>query len=430
MAGINIKTEILAGITTFLTSMYIIVVNPSILQNAGMPFDGVLTATVVVSAFTSIMMGIYAKNPIVLAPGMGMNAFFAFTVVQGMGVSWQIALGCVFWAGVLFFLLSVFNIGEQILLAIPKQLRYGIAAGIGLFITLIGFKNAGFIVDHPETLVGRSPLNALTITFLIGLMLTAIFVVKRVKGALVLGIVLTTLMAFPIGRWWGASETANSAPLVQWQGFLAMPDFSLFLQLDILGSFQLIMLPAVFTILFTDLFDSVSTLVGVMEAGDLRDEKGDPRNIKQSLIVDATGTALSGLLGTSPTTSFIESATGIEEGGRTGMTAIVAGLLFLPFMFLAPLLSMVPAIATAPALVLVGAFMMRPILNIHWNQLDDAIPVFLCMILIPLTLSITQGLIWGFLSWMLIKLALGKREDLSPMLYVICGLALLTFVLE
>ena len=209
-----------------------------------------------------------------------------------------------------------------------------------------------------------------------------------------------------------------------------MPNFSLFLQLDLLGSLQLIMLPAIFTILFTDLFDSVSTLVGVMEAGDLRDEAGQPRNIKQSLIVDATGTALSGLVGTSPTTSFIELATGIEEGGRTGITAIVAGLLFLPFMFLAPLLSMIPAIATAPALILVGAFMMRPVLNVRWDQLDDAIPVFLCMTLIPLTFSITQGLIWGFLSWLLIKLALGKRQDLSPMLYVICGLAIVTFAFE
>ena len=430
MSGIDLKTEVLAGVTTFLTSMYIIVVNPAILQNAGMPFDGVLTATVLVSAFTSIMMGIYAKNPIVLAPGMGMNAFFAFTIVQGMGVSWQIALGCVFWAGVIFFLLSVFNVREQILLAIPKQLRYGVAAGIGLFITLIGFKNAGFIVDHPETLVGRSPLNSLTITFLIGLMVSAIFVAKRIKGALVLGIILTTLLAIPIGRWWGGTDLVSGVPLISWQGLLAMPNFSLFLQLDLLGSLQLIMLPAIFTILFTDLFDSVSTLVGVMEAGDLRDEAGQPRNIKQSLIVDATGTALSGLVGTSPTTSFIESATGIEEGGRTGITAIVAGLLFLPFMFLAPLLSMIPAIATAPALILVGAFMVRPVLNVRWDQLDDAIPVFLCMTLIPLTFSITQGLIWGFLSWLLIKLALGKRQDLSPMLYVICGLAIVTFAFE
>jgi len=203
MEGTNLKTELLAGVTTFLTSMYIIAVNPSILQNAGMPFDGVLTATVLVSAFTSIMMGLYAKNPIVLAPGMGMNAFFAFTIVQGMGVSWQIALGCVFWAGVIFFVLSVFNVREQILRAIPKQLRFGIAAGIGLFITQIGFKNAGFIIDHPVTLVSRSPLDATTITFLIGLALSAIFIARRMKGALVLGIILTTLMAIPIGRWWG-----------------------------------------------------------------------------------------------------------------------------------------------------------------------------------------------------------------------------------
>ncbi len=417
----DVKTEILAGITTFLATMYIIVVNPAILKNAGMPFSGVLTSTILVSAFSSIMMGIYAKNPIVLAPGMGLNSFFAFTVVLGMGVSWEKALGAVFWSGIIFLALSIFKIRKLILLAIPNQIRYGVAAGIGLFITVIGLKNAGFIISNPATIVGRGPLNAITITFLVGFIITAILVVIRFRGALILGIGLTTLLAVPIGRLWGNASAVNfgNPTLVSWNGVFASPDFSLLMKMDFLGALELSMLPVIFTFLFTDMFDSISTFVGVAEAGDLKDSSGDPRNIKESLIVDSIGTTISGILGTSAATSYIESAAGIEEGGRSGLTAVVAGILFLPFMFLSPLLSIVPAIATAPALALVGVFMMKPVVKINWENFDDAIPAFLSIVLIPLTFSITQGLIWSFLSWILIKLAIGKREDISPMLLVI-----------
>ena len=427
----SLKTELLAGMTTFLATMYIIVVNPSILENTGMPFSGLLTATILVSAFSSIMMGIYAKNPIVLAPGMGMNAFFAFTVVLGSGVPWEKALGAVFWSGIIFLVLTIFKIRNLILLAIPKQIRYGVAAGIGVFITLIGFKNAGFIISNPATLIGRGPLNEITVTFLVGFIITAILVVIRFKGALILGIALTTILAIPIGRLWGNASAANfgNATIVSWNGVFAPPDFGLIMKLDFLGSLELAMLPVIFTFLFTDMFDSISTFVGVAEAGELKDSSGDPRNIKESLIVDSIGTTISGIFGTSAATSYIESATGIEEGGRTGLTAVVAGLLFLPFMFLSPLLSIVPAIATAPALVLVGAFMMKPVMKIRWGSFDDSIPAFLSIVLIPLTFSITQGLIWGFLSWVLIKLAIGKREDITPMLVVICGFAVLALVL-
>jgi len=428
----NFKTEVLAGVTTFLASMYIIVVNPSILQNAGLPFNGVLTATIVVSAFSSILMGIYAKNPIVLAPGMGLNAFFTYTIVLGMGVSWEKALGAVFWSGLVFLLLSASNIRTQILLAIPKQLRYGVAAGIGLFIALIGFRNAGFIVPNAATVIGRGPLNEITITFLAGFFITSIFVVKRFKGALILGIVITTLLTIPIGRLWGDASIVGhgNATLATWQGCFAIPDFSVFFKLDLLGSLKLALFPVIFTFLFTDLFDTVATFMGVAEAGNLMDENGDPRNIRESMVVDSIGTVVSGIFGTSPTTSFIESATGVEEGGRTGLVAVVAGLLFLPFIFFSPLLSMVPDIATAPTLVLVGAFMMKPVLKINWGKLDDAIPVFLSIILIPLTYSITQGIIWGFLSWMFIKLFTGKREDITPMLFLINLFAILALILE
>lgn len=423
----DFRTEALAGITTFLATMYIIVVNPAILKNAGMPFGGLLTSTILVSAFSSIMMGLYAKNPIVLAPGMGMNSFFAFTVVLGAGVSWEKALGAVFWSGIVFFVLSIFKIRNLILLAIPNQIRYGVAAGIGVFITMIGFKNAGFIISNPATMIGRGPLNEITITFLAGFILTAILVVIRFRGALILGIALTTVLAVPIGRLWGNASAVNfgNPTLVSWDGIFASPDFSLLMKLDFLGSLELAMLPVIFTFLFTDMFDSISTFVGVAEAGDLKDPSGNPRNIKESMIVDSIGTTISGLFGTSAATSYIESATGIEEGGRSGLTAVVAGLLFLPFMFLSPLLSVVPAIATAPALVLVGAFMMKPVVKINWENFDDSIPAFLSIVLIPLTFSITQGLIWGFLSWVLIKLAVGKREDITPMLVVICIFAVL-----
>ena len=418
----NLKTEIIGGVTTFLAMMYIIVVNPGLLSQVGMPFSAVLTATVLVSAFSSIAMGIYARNPIALAPGMGLNTFFTFSVVLGMKVPWETALGAVFWSGIVFLLLSIFNIRTYIVQAIPKQLRYGVAAGIGLFITLNGFINADFIVTNPDTLTARGTLSISTITFLVGLGITSILLVKKIKGALIIGIVTTTILALPIGRLWGA-ET-----LVAWNGLLSAPDFSLLFKLDLIGSLKLSMFSVVFGFLFTDMFDSLSTFVGVAEAGKLIDEDGEPRNIKESLIVDGFSTTISGLLGRSPGTSYIESAAGIEEGGRTGLTAVVTGLFFLPFMFFSPLLSIVPAIATAPALVLVGVFMMTPAKKINWDQLDDAIPAFLAMLLIPLCTSITQGIIWGFLSWTIIKLSMGKYYEVSSMLMIIdvfCIIALI-----
>ncbi len=430
-AGSSIKNEVIGGLTTFLATMYIIVVNPAIISETGMSFSGVLTATVLVSAFSSIAMGLYANNPIVLAPGMGLNAFFTYAVVLGMGVKWETALGAVFWSGVVFIILSVFNVRTAIVKAIPKQLRYAVATGIGLFIATIGFMNAKFIVANPATVVGLGELNSITITFVIGLAITSILVVRRIPGALILGIAITTILAIPIGRFWGDASAINfgTATLVTWKGLFAAPDFSVMFKLDLLGSLKLAMWPVIFALLFTDMFDSLSTFIGVAEAADLVDEDGEPRNVKQSLIVDGVSTTISGLFGTSSGTSYIESATGIEEGGRTGLTAVVAGLLFIPFMFFSPLLSIVPSIATAPALVLVGVFMMKPVAKINWGQLDDAIPALLALILIPLTYSITQGIVWGFLSWTVIKLLTGKKEDISVMLLIIDVFAILALVL-
>ncbi len=427
----DLKTEIIAGITSFLATMYIIVVNPSIISSSGMPYEGVLTATVFVSAFSSIAMGIYAKNPIVIAPGMGINAFFAYSVVLGMGVKWEVALGTVFWSGIIFLFLSIFDIRVKILQAIPKQLRYAISAGLGLFIAFIGFVNAKLIVDDPATLLSVGKFDAVSVTFFIGLIITSILVIKKVKGALMIGIFITTILALPIGRFYGDAGAINNgvSTLVTWKGITAWPDFSVFMKLDFIGSLQFALWPVIFAFLFTDMFDSISTFIGVAEAADLTDEKGEPRRVKESLIADAFSTTISGLFGTSSGTAYIESATGVEEGGRTGLTAIVSGLLFLPFMFFSPILSVVPAIATAPALILVGVFMMKPVTKINWGKLDDAVPAFIGMILIPLTYSITQGIIWGFISWTLIKLVLGKKEEVSIMLIIVDLFAILALVI-
>jgi AGZA family xanthine/uracil permease-like MFS transporter len=422
--GTNVQTEVIAGVSSFLATSYIIVVNPSILSAAGLPFTGVLTATVLVSFFSSLMMGIYAKNPVLVAPGMGLNAFFTFSAVIGMKIPATVALGAVFWSGIVFLLLSVFNVRTYIVRAIPHSLRYAIAGGIGLFITLIGFANAGFIIHRPATIIGPGELTIPVLLFLAGLLLTAILMVKQVKGAILIGIVFTTLAAYAFGRFWGTDI------LVKFSGVFSKPDFSLFLQLDLVSSLKWSVLPVIFAFIFTDLFDSLSTLVGLSEASGLLDAKGEPKNLKRSLTTDAVATTLAGLVGSSPGTAYIESAVGIEAGGRTGLTAVVGAVLFLPFLFLSPLLSMVPGVATAPALVLVGVFMIRPVIKIDWTVLDEAIPAFLAMVLIPFTYSITQGLIWGFLSFTALKISAGKAREISAALWVINVFAILALVLE
>ncbi len=414
------STELVAGIASFLATSYIIVVNPAILSQTGMPFSGVLTATVLVSFFSTGMMGLYARNPILVAPGMGLNAFFTFTAVAALKIPWTQALGAVFWSGVFFLLLTLLNIRVWILRAIPQPLRYAIAGGIGLFVTLIGLVNAGFIVHRPATLVGMGSITPAVLTFLLGLLVTAILIARKVKGAILYGILFTTACAWPLGRWWG-----GQLPLVNIKGWWSLPDFSLIGRLDLVHSFRWSFIPIIFSFIFTDLFDSLSTLVGLAEAADLVDEKGEPQHIRRALFTDAVATLLAGLFGSSPGTAYIESAVGIEAGGRTGLTAVVAALLFLPFLFLSPLLAAIPAIATAPALVLVGVFMLRPVSRIQWQQPDEAIPAFLALVLIPFTYSITQGIIWGFLSWTLIKAGTGRRRELSLPLLVIDVLALI-----
>ena len=469
----NMNTELMAGLTSFLATAYIIFVNPAILGEA-FGFHGIddkgnalVTATVLVSAFSSIAMGVYAKNPIVLAPGMGLNAFFAYTVCApwGMNIHPYVALGAIFWSGVIFILLSVFNIRTEIVKAIPTQLRFGVAIGIGLFLALLGFADhSNFIVDKdmgadgnlfgscgtvvclgnmfPETDANGDQLgvvdrllgyNQPMMVFLFGLMLTGALIARKQKGALVIGIFATTAYAFMYGRVLGGAEQV-AIP----EKMFESPDFSLLfaiftdqgdgIGMPLVESLKFAVLPAMFAFLFTDMFDSISTFVGVSEVGGLNDENGDPRNIKESLIVDGGATAVAGLFGSSSGTSYIESAAGIEAGGRSGLTAAFAGLLFIPFMFLSPVINMVPLAASAPILVMIGLFMCKPIAKIEWDNFENAFPAFMAMILTPLTFSITQGIIWGFLSWSAIKIFVGKVDQITIPLWCINVFSILALI--
>jgi len=425
------QTEITAGITTFFTAMYIIVVNPAILAPAGFSYNASLTATVFVSALSSIAMGWYAKNPILVAPGMGMNAFVAVTLMKHADITPSIALGAIFISGIVFLLLSIFDIRSSILMAIPKHIKIATAVGIGLLISLIGFVNAGFFVKgEPLSTIEFS--NPIIYTFLISLFVVTILSIRRIPGAFIIGIIIGTIIAWPIGRWWGDASAVNfgNPMLVSWKGWVAKPDFSLFLSMDLLGALKWSVFPLAFGILFADMFDSIGTFVGVAEACDLKDENGLPNNMKKSLIVDSMATLLSGIFGTSPGTAYIESAAGIEAGGKTGLTAIVAGLLFLPFMFFSPLISMVPAIATAPVLVIVGILMIKPIKEINWNSLEVAFPAFLSIIIIPFTYSITQGIIWGLLAHTFIQILQGNIRDIPFTLWVIDIFIILLLVIN
>lgn len=426
--GTDLKTEIMAGITTFLTMSYIIIINPAILSTGehGIPFAGALTATILVSSLSCILMGLYANLPYALAPGMGINAFFTFSVVLGMGVSWQTALGTVFISGIIFLFLSIFKVREMIVYSIPECIRYGVAAGIGLFLSLIGLKEAGFITSSPATLVRFAGFNSNVIVFLSGLAITSILVIKKIRGALLAGIIMTATAAFTCGRLWGETVLVTIP-----DQFFKSPDFSsAFFQLDIAGALQLSMLGVVFTFLFTDMFDSISTFLGVAQVAGLKDSSGQPKNIRQALIVDAVSTTISGLFGSSSGTTYIESAAGVEAGGRTGLTAVVAGLLFLPFLYLSPLVSMIPMLAVSPVLVLVGFYMMSAVRQIDFKNMSDSIPAFIALILIPLTYSITQGISWSFLFYIIIRLSQKRHCEIPLMLYVITFFSLiaLTFI--
>lgn len=409
----TLRTELIAGVTTFLAMLYIIVVNAKILSQSGMPENALVTSTVIISAFASIAMGVYARNPYALAPAMGMNVFFTYTIVKAWGIPWQVALGAVFWSGVIFALLALFNIRTKILAGIPDGVKHGIGAGIGIFIALVGFYNAGFIHQAPSGLLEIAPLTAETLIFLICFFALIIFLACRFKAAILLMIILGCVISFPVGRFFGDHIIMHTPDHI-----FSLPDFSLFFSIDWLGSFKIAIIPAVFTFLFINIFDSTGTLIGLAQASNWFDKDGQPIRIKKSLIVDSFASASSGLFGSSPTSVYVESITGISVGGRTGLVAVVVGLLFLPFLFLAPLVMMVPIFVVAPALVIVGSFMLCSVKQIHWDDLTQAIPAFMTIILMPLTLSISEGIVWGMVSWFVIVL-IQDRKQLTPMPVII-----------
>jgi Permeases len=417
----NIRTEAIAGITTFFTMAYIVVVNPAILSTSGtgMAFSGVLTATVLVCFVMTLLMGVYAKLPFAVAPGMGLNAFFTFTIILTQKVWWQVALGIVFWAGVLFLLISITPIRETIAKAIPGELRIATAAGIGIFLTFIGLKNAGVIASDPVTFVKLGILGKEAQFAIVGLVVIVFLMIHRSALAFLAGIFVVTMLAWLRGMI-HAPEHVFSAP-----------DFhTVFLKLDVLGALKLSLLPAIIAILFTDLFDSISTFIGVAHAADLLDEQGNPKNLRQGLIVDSFATLGAGLAGSSSGTAYIESIAGINVGGRTGLTSVFTALCFLPCFFLAPIAGIVPLYATAPVLILVGASMFKSVGQIAFSKIEEGLPAFLTIILIPLTFSITQGILWGFISHVGLYLLVGRRRDIHPVMFVLAVISIGLLLLE
>lgn len=410
--GTNVRTEILAGVTTFLTMAYIIFVNPMMMADAGIDPGAAFVATCLAAALGSLIMGAWANYPIALAPGMGLNAFFSYTVVGSMGYSWQVALGAVFISGFLFFMLSIFRIREWIINSIPMPLRSAIAAGIGLFLALIALKSAGIVVDNPATLVGAGDMTQPgPLLAALGFMLIVALAYRRVTGAVMIGILVITGISLLFG-------------LTQATGFVSAPPSlaPTFLELDIRGALDVGLVAVIFAFLFVDLFDTSGTLIGVAQKADLVDKDGKLPCLGRALMADSTATMFGSLLGTSTTTSYVESAAGTAVGGRTGLTACVVAALFLLSLFLSPLAGAVPAFATAPALFFVAVLMTSGLVQVNWEDLTEAAPVVVTALMMPLTFSIANGIALGFITWTAIKLLSGRWRDLNPSLYVLSAL--------
>lgn len=425
----DVRTELLAGLTTFMTMAYIIVVNPGIVSEIekampgqGMPFDGVMIATILSAAFATLLMGFLANYPFALAPGMGLNAYFTYGVVLGMGYSWQVALGAVFISGVVFLILTVAKVREMIIDAVPESVRFAISAGIGLFIAFIGLRNAGIVVSDPATFVALGNLTqGPTLLAVIGLIITGILLALRVRGGILIGIVITAIIGgLPF---FGITQAPT--------GIFATPkwgDFGrIFFKLDLAGALNIGLLNIIFAFLFVDMFDTVGTLIGISEkAGFLKNGKLERGT--QALLSDSIGTIVGAGFGTPTVTSYIESAAGVAYGGRTGLTAVTVAVLFLLSLFLTPLVKVIPSAATAPALVVVGAMMVGNTGNIKWDDFSEALPAFIAMIAMPLTFSIANGIALAFILYPLIKLVSGKGRDVHILAYILCVLFILKFV--
>ncbi|SHJ59491.1 putative MFS transporter, AGZA family, xanthine/uracil permease [Tangfeifania diversioriginum] len=415
----SVRTEILAGITTFMTMAYILAVNPDILSATGMDKNALFTATALSALVATLFMALVAKLPFALAPGMGLNAFFAFTVVLGMGYSWEFALTAVFIEGIIFLILTAFNIRELIVNAIPLSLKHAVSAGIGLFIAFIGLQNAGVVISNDATLVGLGDMGSPAVLVALGgIVLTAVLLALKVKGALLIGIFVATIAGLPFDVTHMPEGNLVDAP----------PSLSpIFFKFDFSQLFTMDMLIVLFTFLFVDMFDTVGTLVGVSDKAGMLTKDGKVPRAKQALFADSIGTTLGAIFGTSTVTTYVESASGVAEGGRTGLTSLTTAGLFLVALFFAPLFTMVPPAATAAALVLVGFFMMSPILKINFDDYTEAIPAFITILVMPLTYSIAEGIVFGMLSYVFLKLLTGKVKDISVVMIVLAILFILKF---
>ena len=414
--GTNVRTEILAGITTFLTMAYILAVNPIILSKTGMNANALFSATALSALIGTLVMALYAKLPFALAPGMGLNMFFAFSVVLSMGHTWQFALTAVLIEGIIFILLTAFNVRESIVNVIPKSIKTAISSGIGLFVAFIGLQNAGIIINNNVTLVHLGNITSgSALLALIGLVITSVLIIKKVKGNLLIGIIVTALIGIPMG-------------ITRMNGIVSVPPSiaPIFMQFDFENVFSFDMIIVVFTFLFVDIFDTLGTLVGVSTKAKMLDKNGNVPNIKKAFMADAIGTAFGAILGTSTVTTYVESAAGVSEGGRTGMTSFITAICFVVALFFAPVFLSIPGAATAPALILVGYFMLSPFKEIDFDDFSESIPSFICILAMPLTYSIAEGISLGILSYVLINLLSGKFNKLS---IGICLLAIL-FILK
>lgn len=415
--GTTVRTEILAGLTTFLTMAYILIVNPLTLADAGMDFGAVFTATALSAGIATLVMALVAKLPFALAPGMGLNAFFAYAVCLGMGYSWEFALTAVFLEGIIFLILTFLNVREAIINCIPANIKKAISVGIGLFIAFIGLQNAKVIVNNDAVLVGLGSISSPEfILALIGLVVTAILLAFKVKGALLIGIVAGTLAGFPLGL--------TQAPSGSW----APPSLApIFFKFDFSQIFTVDMFIVLFTFLLVDMFDTVGTLIGVSTKAGILTSDGKVPRAKQALLADAIGTTVGACLGTSTVTTYVESAAGVEEGGKTGLTALTAAILFFAALFLSPLFLMIPGAATAPALILVGLFMITPVKDMELNDMTEALPAFLTMFMMPLTYSISEGIVFGILSYVILKACTGKAKDVPVLTYIVAAIFLIKF---
>lgn len=423
----TVRTEVIAGITTFVTMAYILVVNPIYLAEAGMDFNAVFMATCISAAVGTLIMGLYAKLPFAQAPGMGLNAFFAYTVVLTLGYTWEAALAAVFISGLFFILLTVTGFRETIVEAIPNSLKHAIGAGIGLFIAFIGFQNSGIVVDSPATLITLGDFTQPTVLLaVIGLVITAVLMSRKVRGGLLLGIIITTLIGIPMGVT-DTTWNAFSLNIMPTFGKALSPGFSDLLNMG--GGFVAVassIFVVVLSFVLVDMFDTIGTLIGTGAKAGMLDENGKLPNMNKALMADAVATAAGALLGTSTVTTYVESAAGVSEGGKTGLTAVTTGVLFLLAIFLAPFALMVPGQATAPALIIVGVLMMTTIKNINFDDFEESLPAFFTLAVMAFTYSISNGIGAGLIFYPITKLAAGKPKEIHPLVYFLA----IVFVLK